>query len=79
VVTDLAKLSKAIADATPEKAVERKLQEKVQEIQEALRQNGVYDDPTLGIRISGTMPARLVLADSTDCAGLSYKQPKPPD
>ena len=57
-VTDLAKLSKAIADATPEKAAERRLQEKVQEIQEALRQNGVYDDPTLGIRISGTKPAR---------------------
>jgi hypothetical protein len=56
VVVDLEKLSRAISDATPEKAVERELQQKAPQIQEALREHGVYEDAALGVRISTTVP-----------------------
>jgi len=58
VVSDLEKLSRAISDATPEKAVARELQQKAQQIQDALRRDGVYEDANLGVRISATVPAR---------------------
>ena len=57
-VTDLDKLSRAIANATPEKIAERELQQKAEQIQDALRRNGVYDDKTLGVRISTNIPVR---------------------
>ncbi len=57
-VGDLEKLSRAISDATPEKAAERELQQKAQQIQDALRENGVYEDASLGVRISTTVPRR---------------------
>lgn len=55
-VGDLEKLSRAISDATPEKAAERELQQKAQQIQDALRENGVYEDTSLGVRISNIVP-----------------------
>ena len=57
-VVDLEKLSRAISDATPEKAVERALQEKAPQIEDALRERGVYEDVGLGVRISTTVPHR---------------------
>ena len=56
-VGDLEKLSRALSDDTPEKLAERELQQKAQEIQDALRQTGVYEDPSLGVRISARVPA----------------------
>jgi hypothetical protein len=57
-VTDLEKLSRAVADATPERIVERELQEKAKQIQETLLRGEVYEDRVLGVRISATVPAR---------------------
>jgi hypothetical protein len=54
VVSDLDKLSKAISDSTPEKAVERELKQKAQEIRDALDRDGVYENAALGVRISTT-------------------------
>lgn len=51
-VSDLEKLSRAVSDATPEKAAERELKQKAQQIREALERDGVYEDPALGLRIS---------------------------
>ena len=56
-VGDLEKLSRALSDDTPEKLVERELQQKAPQIEEALRRNGVYEDATLGVRISGRVAA----------------------
>lgn len=51
-VTDLEKLSKALADDTPEKVVERAISEKADEIAKALEKDGVYEDGRLGLHIS---------------------------
>ncbi len=56
-VSDLEKLSRALSDGTPEKVAERGLQQKAQEIQEALRRDGVYEDTNLGVRITAKVPA----------------------
>lgn len=52
-VGDLEKLSRALSDDTPEKLAERELKQKAQQIEAALRTNGVYEDASLGVRISG--------------------------
>jgi hypothetical protein len=52
VVSDLEKLSRAVSEATPEKAVERELNEKAPEIREALERDGVYENRALGVKIS---------------------------
>lgn len=51
-VSDLEKLSKAISDATPEKAAARELEEKANEIKAALKRDGFYENFDLGLRIS---------------------------
>ena len=55
-VGDLEKLSRALSE-TPEKLAERELKQKAQQIEEALRNNGVYEDASLGVRISGKVTA----------------------
>ncbi|MBV9181507.1 MAG: hypothetical protein JO356_09345 [Acidobacteria bacterium] len=50
-VGDLRKLTQALSEQTPEKLAEREIQEKSVEIEEALKRNGVYTDPKLGVRI----------------------------
>jgi len=57
VVGDLEKLSRALSDDTPEKLAERELQQKAEQIQEALRRDGVYEDASLGVRISARVAA----------------------
>jgi len=57
VVGDLEKLSRALSDDTPEKLAERELQQKAQQIQEALSRDGVYEDASLGVRISARVAA----------------------
>ena len=57
-VGDLEKLSRALSDGTPEKVAERELQQKAQQIQDALRRDGVYEDADLRVRISSTVPQR---------------------
>jgi hypothetical protein len=52
VVTDLEKLSRAISEATPEKEVERELEQRAPEIRDALERTGVYENASLGVRIS---------------------------
>jgi ADP-ribose pyrophosphatase YjhB (NUDIX family) len=56
VVADLEKLSQALSNDTPEKLAERELREKADQILEALRRDGFYDDTKLGVRIS-SVPA----------------------
>jgi hypothetical protein len=51
VVSDLQKLSEALSADTPEKLAEREIRDKRAEIAEALRRDGVYTDPKLGVRI----------------------------
>jgi hypothetical protein len=51
-VTDLERLSKALSDDTPEKLAERAISENADEIANALKTTGVYEDPKLGLRIS---------------------------
>ena len=55
-VADLEKLSQTLSNDTPEKMVERELQEKAQQIREALSRDGVYEDASLGVRISARVP-----------------------
>ena len=50
-VSDLKRLTQALSKDTPEKMAEREIQEKSAEIAEALRRDGVYTDPKLGVRI----------------------------
>ena len=50
-VSDLQKLSEALSADTPEKLAEREIRDKRAEIAEALRRDGVYTDPKLGVRI----------------------------
>ncbi len=51
-VTDLARLSQALSEDTPEKLAERAITENADKIAHALETTGIYEDPKLGLRIS---------------------------
>ena len=56
-VTDLERLSKALAEDTPEKLAERAISENADKITRALETTGVYEDTKLGLRISADTAA----------------------